>query len=134
MALPETRSLTRVALWLALAYAVLLAGPYFYAAFLLGESDLLGGVLLAATWTAAPVYAAAAFVGASPSRTGARFFLALELALIASFAWGFVGSLHSATGGLIFFTWPLAQWTALVLAFLLALAFGWRMRPDFLKD
>lgn len=134
MASPDTRTITRIALWLALAYAAALAGPYLYFAFVEGDSASLGGALLAATWTAAPVYAAAAFVGASPSRTGAWLFLALELALIASFAWQFAGSLHSSTGGFIFIGWPIFQWAAIILAFLLALASGWRMRPDFLRD
>ncbi len=134
MALPETRPITRVALWLALAYAAALAGPYLYFAFVESDGASFGGALLAATWTAAPVYVAAAFVGASPNRRGAWPFLALELALIASFAWQWEAVRHSSTGGLIFIFSPLLQWTAIILVFVIALAFGWRMRRDFLKD
>jgi hypothetical protein len=134
MALPDTRTIVRVALWLALAYAAALAGPPLYAAFARGGGGTLGGALLAVTWTAAPVYVAAAFVGASPGHRGAWLFLALELALIASFAWQFAGSRHSSTGGFIFFGWPMIQWAAIILVFMIALAFGWRMRPDFLRD
>jgi hypothetical protein len=133
MTLPETRTIARVALWLALVYAAALAGPFLYAAFFEGDGASLGGALIATTWTAAPVYAAAAFVGASPTRTGAWLFLSLELTLIASFAWQFLASRDSSTGGFIFFGWPLLQFGALVIAFLIALAMGWRMRQDFLR-
>jgi len=133
MAPPATRMIARFAFWLALAYAAALAGPYLYfGIFLEDEQVSLGGALIAVTWTAAPVYAAAAFVSASPNGAGAWSFLALQVALIASFAWQFVAVLHSSTGGFIFFGWPLVQWIAIVLAFLVALALGWRMRPDFL--
>ena len=135
MAAPGTRIIARIAFWLALAYVAALAGPYFYAGlFLEDEHVSLGGALIAATWTASPVYFTAGFVCASPNRTGALFFLGLELALIASFAWQFAASLHSSTSGFTFFGWPVFQWAAIVLAFLIALSLGWRMRPDFLKD
>ena len=130
---PDRKTIARIGFWLALAYAAALAGPHLYA-FFAGDGWSLAGALFVASWTAAPVYAAAAFVGASPNPTGALLFLVLELALIASFAWQFVGSLDSSTGGLIFIGWPIFQWAALVLAFLAALALGWRMRPDFLRD
>ncbi|MEA3031194.1 MAG: hypothetical protein QOG13_2519 [Sphingomonadales bacterium] len=80
--------------------------------------------------------AAAGLAGASPTRRGALSFLALELVLILSFAWEFVqvSFVHpSSTGGLVFLSWPLLQWAAVAVAFPVALAFGWRMRPDFLK-
>jgi len=134
MTLPETRTIARVALWLALVYAAALAGPFLYATAVEGDGASLGGALIAATWTAAPVYAAAAIVGASPTRTGAWPFLALELALIVSFAWQFIASRHSSTGGFTFVGWPLLQFGVLVVAFMIALLMGWRMRPDFLRD
>lgn len=80
-------------------------------------------------WVAAPILFAAAFVGASSTRLGAAAFLTLELALIASVAavllWG-------DPLGLVFL--PILQAIAITVAFLIALALGWRMRPDFLKD
>jgi hypothetical protein len=133
MAPPRTRILTHLAGWLALAYLLGLSVPFLYAAFVEGDGASLAGAAVAATWTAAPVVAAAAFVGASPGRTGASLFLLLELLLIASFGWEFAASLSSSTGGFIFFTWPLLQWAAIVVAFLVALLFGWRVRPDFMK-
>ena len=133
MAPSRTRTITRMAFLLALAYAAALAGPFFYAAVVESDGASLGGAILAATWTAAPCYAAAAFVGASSNRRGAWLFLALEVALVASFAWQFAAVRHSSTGGFIFFGWPMIQWAAIILAFVIALAFGWRMRPDFLR-
>jgi len=133
MTLPETRTIARVALGFALVYAAALAGPFLYATAVEGDGASLGGALIAATWTAAPVYAAAAIVGASPTRTGAWLFLALELALIVSFAWQFIASRDSSTGGFIFFSSPMVQWAAIILAVPIALALGWRMRPDFLR-
>ena len=133
MAAPRTRILTHLAGWLALAYLIGLTAPFLYAAFVEGDGASLGGAAVAATWTAAPVVAAAAFVGASPGRTGASLFFLLELLLIASFGWEYAASLSSSTGGFIFITWPLLQWTAVLIAFLVALLFGWRMRPDFMK-
>jgi hypothetical protein len=129
----RTPILTYVAGCIALAYLLALSVPFLYAAIALGDGASLGGAAVAATWTAGPVVAAAAFVGASPNRIGASLFLVLELLLIASFGWEFADSLSSSTGGFIFFTWPLAQWAAIILAFLVALLFGWRMRPDFMK-
>ena len=130
MALPETRTVTRFALLLALVYAAARAAPPLYYAFVEADGASVGGALIAVTWTAAPVYVAAAFVAASPNRAGAWLFLALELALIASFAWQWDAVSHSSTGGLIFVGWPMIQWAAIIIAFVI----GWRMRPDFLKD
>jgi hypothetical protein len=121
-----------VAGWLALAYLLALALPFVYAALVEGDVASLAGAAIAGTWTAAPVVSTAAFVGASPGRIGAALFLLLELLLIASFGWEFAASLSSSTGGFIFLTWPLVQWMAIVVAFLVALFFGWRMRPDFM--
>ena len=132
---PSRRTIARFAFWLALVYAAALAGPYLYAGlFVEDEHASLVGALIAATWTASPVYIAAGFVSASPNRAGAWLFLLLEVALIASFAWQFVAVRHSSTGGFIFFGWPILQFGALVIAFMVALALGWRMRPDFLRD
>jgi len=133
MAQRRTPILTHLAGWLALANLLGLTLPFLYAAFVEGDGASLAGAAVAATWTAAPVVTAAAFVGASPSRIGASLFLLLELLLIASFGWEFVTMPHTSTSGLIFLSWPLLQWPAILLAFLVALLFGWRMRPDFMK-
>ena len=79
-------------------------------------------------WLTAPILVAAAFVSASSTRVGAGAFLALEIALIASVAveirWG---------GPLGLMALPVMQAAAILLTFLAALTFGWRMRPDFLR-
>jgi hypothetical protein len=134
MAPQRTPILTHLAGWLALAYFLALVLPFVYAAFVQGDGASLGGAAVAGTWTAAPIVAAAAFVGASPGRMGALLFFMLELLLVASFCWEFAVSLSSSTGGFVFFTWPLIQWAAIIVAFLVALLFGWRMRPDFMND
>jgi len=128
------RTIARFAFWLALACGAALAVPFLYAVLFEGDGASLGGALLAAIWTGAPVYCAAAFVSASPDRTGAWSFLALQALLIATAVSQYIGSHESSTGALIFVFWPIAQWAAILLAFLVALALGWRMRPDFLRD
>jgi len=133
MAPRRTHILTHLAGWLALAYLLALSLPFLYAAFVEGDGASLGGALVAATWTSAPVVAAAAFVGASSSRIGAALFFALELSLAASFGLEFITMPRTSTSGFIFLTWPLLQWLAIVVAFLVALPFGWRMRADFMK-
>ncbi|HYD13311.1 MAG TPA: hypothetical protein VEC11_10735 [Allosphingosinicella sp.] len=123
------RSFDRAATFLALIFALGLLAE-------LVRSSLAGGVareiligLPGLLWVAAPSLVAAAFVGASSTRAGAGAFLALEIALIlsviAQLLWG--GPL-----GLMFL--PLLQAGAILLVFLGALALGWRMRPDFLRD
>lgn len=134
MAPPGTRIVAQLAGWLALAYALALSLPFLYAAFAESDGASLAGAAVAATWTAAPIVAVAAFTGASPSRVAAVLFFVLEVLLIASFCWEFLSVRSSSTGGLIFFSWPLLQWAAIGVAFLVALLFGWRMRPDFLRD
>jgi hypothetical protein len=126
--------LTHSAGWLALAYLLALSLPFLYGAFADGDGGALGGALVAATWTAAPVVAAAAFVGASPSRPGAAFFFLVELLLIASFGWEFATMPATSTSGFIFLSWPLLQWSVILVSFLFALRFGWRMRPDFMME
>jgi hypothetical protein len=133
MAPPETRNIARFATWLALAYALALSVPFLIG--MLIEADLasLGGAAIAATWTAAPVVAAAIFVRASATRAGALFYLGFELLLIASFACAFVAVRASSTGGFIFIVWPLAQWVVLITISFIAFAFGWRQRPGFME-
>jgi hypothetical protein len=133
MAPRRTPILTHLAGWLALAYLLALSLPFLYGAFVEGDGGALGGALIAATWTAAPVVAAAAFVGASPGRIGASLFFTLELLLIFSFGLEFATMPHTSTSGFIFLSWPLLQWPAIIGAFLVAMLFGWRMRPDFMK-
>ena len=100
------------------------------------RSSLMAGVpgeivigLPGILWLTAPIAVAAAFVSASSTRIGAAAFLTLEslliLSVVAQLGWG-------RPLGLAFL--PVLQAGAIVLAFLLALALGWRMRPDFLKD
>lgn len=133
----EGRTLPRTAGWIALAYAVALAVPNLWGGIVYGDGAALVGAFVAATWTAAPVVAAAGFVAASPTRLGMMMFLAFELILIASFGWVFVDVLFvhpSSMGGMVFITWPLAQWIAIVIVSIVAFLLGWRGRPDFLNE
>lgn len=130
MAPPSIRTIGRFAGWLAFAYILALST---YVAFFAGDGSLLG-VVIAATWTAAPVAVAAGLVSASPNRAGASFFFLLELLLIASFGWEYAGTRWSSMGGLIFLSWPLLGWAAIFVAVIVACLFGWRIRPDFLLD
>jgi hypothetical protein len=59
-------------------------------------------------WIAAPVVAAAGFVGASSTRAGAIAFLVAEVSLVVSTAWLMVDVyLHgNSTAGLAFIPWP----------------------------
>ena len=136
MAPPAVKSVSRAAGWLALAYLLAWALPLLWGGGVEGDAGALAGAFLAAPWIAAPVIAAAAFVGASPTRAWAATFLAGELALVAWTAWVTVRAFRygnsTAAVGYIFL--PMLQWCAVVAAFLFALALGWRMRPDFLKD
>ena len=126
------RPLFRAASWLALAYVLAFFGLALAA---ITEGDWAGIVLgfPAILWMASPVIVAAGFVGASSTRIGATVFLLLEVGLILSF----FGLLIAYRGegaiiGLPFL--PVIQFGAIILVFLAALPFGWRMRPDFLKD
>jgi hypothetical protein len=119
--------------WLALAFVLTLFGMLLTMAVRSGEmAELLIG-LPGLAWLTAPIVGAWAFVGASPTRTGALGFLALELGLIGSVVWVYLVTMSSSTGSLALAVWPVYQWGAILLAFMLALALGWRMRPDFLK-
>lgn len=119
--------------WLALAFV---AGLLIA---LIGKGSLDGADIFAipaaVIWIGAPIVGAAAFVGASTTRLGALVFLASEILLAASTIWLMVDlKLNgNSTGVLAFIPWPVVQWVALGLVFLIALPCGWRMRSDFLK-
>lgn len=87
-------------------------------------------------WLAAPVVATAAEAGASPDRGGAINHLALEAILIIYSIWSGIDiNLHgNSTSAIGILFLPILEWRAFLLVFLVALACGWRMRPDFLKD
>jgi len=128
-------ALPRTAGWIALAYAIAIAVPNLWGGIYYGDGAALIGAFVAATWTAAPVVAAAGFVAASPTRPGMRLFLVFELILIASFAWVFIDVAYvhpSSTGGFVFLTWPLVQWIAIAIVSIVAFLLGWRRRPDFM--
>ncbi|MDQ8755256.1 hypothetical protein RCO27_03340 [Sphingosinicella sp. LHD-64] len=92
--------------------------------------------MIGAPWIAAPAIAIAAFVRASPTRLGALLFLVFEFALILWTAWFTYGvyAYGNSTASIGFLFLPILQWGAVLVAFLIALALGWRMRPDFMKD
>jgi hypothetical protein len=133
MTSPEPRTLTRLATWLALAFAGSLMVALLTTAFVSGEpSEAIIG-LPGALWLSLPVACAAGLVGASITRTGAAAFLVVEMGLVLSLPaliYAYRG--EGAIIGLAFF--PLVQTVAILIVFLIALLFGWRMRPDFLKD
>ena len=119
---------------LALAYAIAVAGFCLWGAFY--EAEVLLFSLILIPWFVLPVLAAAAGAGASPTSLGAMTYLLLEAALILFSIWATVDTrLHgnsTASIGLLFL--PVFEWLVFGLVFLLALACGWRMRPDFLRE
>jgi len=135
MGRPNLEILWRAGGWLALASVagltvVLIMTSSFDAAAILAFPFVV-------TWVAAPIVGAAAFVGASSTHTGAIAFLVAEVSLMVSTAWLIVRQLYLYPGplsGVVFIPWPVAQWVVLGVVFLAALLFGWRMRPDFLRD
>jgi hypothetical protein len=132
----SAKSLSCCALCLAAAYLVFFAAPFLWVGIVEGDGGALFGAFLGAPWLAAPIFAAAVFVGASSTRSGGTSFLLLELALAVAGLWFFfTGVLHgNSTAVLGLLIWPFVQWGAVLIAFLVAMACGWRMRPDYLKD
>ncbi|MEA3047007.1 MAG: hypothetical protein QOJ53_1339 [Sphingomonadales bacterium] len=127
--------LARIAGWLLLGYALAIAGFCLWGVWRTGEAEGVLFSLVLIPWIAAPVAGAAAAAGASPTRIGAAAFLALEAALILFTIWLTVDVYRhgNSTSGIAFLFLPVGQWGAFGIVFLLALLFGWRMRPDFLK-
>ena len=133
MAAPGLRILYRAAGWLAVAYFAAFAVPGAISEIREGVPGMVLVVIPVAFMMAIPIIAAAALVGASSTRIGATAFLLLELSLCAStvgFFW------YYRDDGVVFSLplWPIAQGAAICLVFMVALAFGWRIRPDFMKD
>ena len=131
----DTTALSRIAAWAALAYVLAVAGFCFWSAFGSGEGEAVLFSLILIPWFAAPVVAAAAGAGASPSRLGAILYLILQAGLILYSIWTTVDlSLYgNSTAGIGILFIPIPEWGVFLLVFLFALACGWRMRPDFLK-
>ena len=127
------RHFDRVALGLLIAFILGLTALLISSTIQYGEgSDILLD-FIAIVWLSLPIAVAAALVDASPDRAGATLFLILETLLILSVTFFLLPS--SGWGGPIALMFlPLLQVGAILLVFVIALAFGWRMRPDFLKD
>ena len=128
------RAISRIGGWLALFYP--LAFAFLFLRDGVGDGGAFLGTIVMAAWITAPAICAAAFVAASPTRFGATIFLAFEIVLIVSTVL-FVRDiwLHgNSTSSVALLFLPLPQWGAVIVAFLISLACGWRMRPDFLKD
>jgi hypothetical protein len=132
----DTRTLSRTAGWLAFGYSLLVTGFMLWNVFQESDGAMLLLALLVIPWLAAPVVAAAAGAGASPTRLSAMTYLSLEIGLILFSIWSTVDMfLHgNSTAGIGILFLPIPEWGAFILIFLLNLACGWRMRPDFLKD
>jgi hypothetical protein len=94
-------------------------------------SSILGD-LVGIVWLTLPIAATAALVGASPNGEGATLFLILEIVLILSVVAFLLPGLGWGSALALTFL-PFLQVGAILLVFVIALAFGWRMRPDFLK-
>lgn len=135
MAGPSLGGLYRTAGWLALAYVIAIAGYCFWS-MPSGEGAAVLFDLILIPWIAAPAVAAAAGAGASPDRLGTSTYLALEAGFILFTIWSVVDiNLYgnsTAAIGILFL--PVLEWPVLILVFLVALACGWRMRPDFLLE
>jgi hypothetical protein len=131
------RNLSRIGGWLASAYALTIAALQLWAAVQEGDA---GGFLLSLFFiplAALPIVVAAGLVGASPTRLSAALFLAVEAGLILSAVLAVVYTVYipsSSTASVALLVWPLYQLAAVLVAALLACLFGWRMRPDFLRE
>jgi len=133
----STRILSRTAGWLALAYCLAVTGLQLWDVIREGDAELFLLSLIFIPWLVAPIILAATLAGASPTRLGAAVFLALEAGLILSVILIVVDFIYihpSSMGGVALLIWPVFQLAATVALVLLASLFGWRMRPDFLKD
>jgi len=133
----DARTLSRIAGWLALGYFLTVAGLQFWDLIREGEADLFLLSLFVIPWLASPIAIAAVLAGASPTRLGAGIFLLLELGLILSIILVFVDGafIHpSSTAGIALLVWPLIQLIAIIAVAVVASLFGWRIRPDFLKN
>jgi hypothetical protein len=127
------RSFDRAALLLLLAFTL---GLFVELVWLALKTDVPSEILIGLPgilWLSLPIAAAAALVGASSTRIGAAAFLTLELLLILSVAAFLLPGLGWGAGVALMFL-PVPQTAVILLVFMIAMAFGWRMRPDFLKD
>jgi hypothetical protein len=134
----QTRSpaLARAAGWLALLGIFAPASFPLWGAVVGGDGASFGGFLIAMVWTGSPVVGAAACVAASRTQSGGLFFLGVEMLLIVAPLGMILDSVYvhwSSMGGMIYLTWPLMAWPALLAVIALAYLFGWRPRegwPD----
>ena len=121
------RHFDRAAIALLLLFALGLAANLVWSAL---ASNMPGEIIIGLpgiVWLSLPAAAAAAFVCASSTRAGAAAFLVLEVlqTVPVVIGWG---------GPISLLMLPLLQIGAIILVFLAAVAFGWRMRADFLQD
>ena len=128
----DTRTSSRTAGLLALAYTLAVAGLALRGIVHEREADVLLLALFFIPWQAAPVVAAACAVSASAGRAGAAAFLAIEILLVLSMAWleQDVYRNGNSTAPVSLVIWPLVQWGALLLFFPITYLFGWRMREN----
>lgn len=130
---PSLLGIRRAGFWLALAFAAMLIVDMVITA---GLDEVLLAIP-AIAWVTAPAVVAAGFVGASSTRLGASAFLVTELVLIGWVVWAIIDYRYihpSSTGALGLMLLPILQAAAILVVFLVAMLFGWRMRADFLKD
>ena len=132
MAHPPDRTLARAAALLALSYALAITGFTLQGIAASARRTILLMALFVIPWLAAPALAAACGVAASTSRAGAAAFLALEAALIVSMAWldQDIARSGNSTAAVAFLFWPVFQWGAVAIFFLVAWLFGWRGRDN----
>jgi len=132
MAGPSLGELHRAAGWLVLAYVLAVSGFCLWAV----DADSFLFSILLIPWIAAPVLATAVAAGVSSTRLGAITYLTLEAGLILFSIWATVDLLlyGNSTSGVAILLLPIPEWMAFGLVFVLALLFGWRMRPDVLED
>jgi hypothetical protein len=132
MAHPPDRTLVRTASLLVLGYALAITGFTLQGIAHEGEAEALLMALFVIPWLAAPAMAAACGVAASTIRAGAAAFLALEAALIVSMAWldQDIARNGNSTAAVAFLIWPVFQWGAVAVFFLVAWLFGWRGRDN----
>jgi hypothetical protein len=127
------RFLDRAALALVIAFALGLLALFVRSAILYDEGSNILPDVLGIIWLSLPIAVAAALVGASPGGEGATLFLTLEILLILLVVAFLLPGLGRGSALALMFL-PFLQYAAIILVFVIALAFGWRMRPDFLKN
>jgi len=125
---------TAVSKWLGLAYTGGIAVFLFWGA---DAPDVVLLSFLFLSWIVGPAWLAAIGAMLSPSETGARAFLVFEALIVSStiLLWfDLIVIAPDAQNGIAMMLWPVLQYTAVALFFLVAILCGWRARRTGAND